>query len=306
MLLYQINNENLTPIKKVEIKKEKDLQTLTENNLEELFNLKFIATEFTVDNFRIDTLAFNEETNSFVIIEYKKNQSYSVIDQGYSYLGLLLNNKAEFVLKYNENSDTSIGKNDVDWSQTLVMFIAPKFSKYQLKAVEFNDLAFDLIEVSRFDNGTIIYNKIENLNSTASIKEVSKSNQITKKVDKEIKRYTEENHLESASDEVKELYEELRDRVLLECPESSEFFTKVYFGFKANKKIFFTAKLQQRGIKAWINIKSNELEDYKNLTKDVTNIGHHGIGDYQIKIKNFDDLNYVLFLAKQAYDEKIQ
>ena len=47
-----------------------ELQTLTEKNLEELFGLKFVATEFQVDNLRIDTLAFNEETKSFVIIEY--------------------------------------------------------------------------------------------------------------------------------------------------------------------------------------------------------------------------------------------
>ena len=90
MPIYNIKENNLSLIKKVDFTNERELQRLTENNLEELFNLKFIATEFQVDNLRIDTLAYDEETNSFIIIEYKNVKNYSVIDQGYSYLSLLL------------------------------------------------------------------------------------------------------------------------------------------------------------------------------------------------------------------------
>ena len=100
MPIYTIDkDEKLIPIKQVKFNNEKEMQNLTENNLEELFDLRFVASEFQVDNLRIDTLAFNEKTKSFVIIEYKNVKNYSVIDQGYSYLSLLLNNKAEFVLK---------------------------------------------------------------------------------------------------------------------------------------------------------------------------------------------------------------
>ena len=74
MPIYNIEGENLSQIKQVKFKNERELQNLTEKNLEELFNLKFVATEFQVDNLIIDTLAFNEETNSFVIIEYHSLQ----------------------------------------------------------------------------------------------------------------------------------------------------------------------------------------------------------------------------------------
>ena len=56
MPIYNINNEKLEPIKQVKFKNERKLQNLTENNLEELFGLKFIATEFQVDNLRIDII----------------------------------------------------------------------------------------------------------------------------------------------------------------------------------------------------------------------------------------------------------
>lgn len=59
---------------------EKDIQILVEANLSEIFNLQFVASELSVEKFRIDTLAFDEDSNSFVIIEYKKGNSYSVLD----------------------------------------------------------------------------------------------------------------------------------------------------------------------------------------------------------------------------------
>ena len=144
MPIYNINENNLSLIKKEDFKNERELQRLTENNLEELFNLEFVATEFQVDNLRIDTLAYDEETNSFVIIEYKNVKNYSVIDQGYSYLSLLLNNKAEFVLKFNQVFNKNNGKEDFDFTQTRVMFISPSYTTYQLKSVEFSDIAFEL------------------------------------------------------------------------------------------------------------------------------------------------------------------
>lgn len=69
-------------------------------------------------DFRIDTLAFDESSNSFVIIEYKKGNSYSVVDQGYSYLSTMVNNKAEFILEYNEKTNDVLKRNDVDWTSS--------------------------------------------------------------------------------------------------------------------------------------------------------------------------------------------
>lgn len=72
----------MTEIQEEVFTNEKELQTLIESNLENLFNLKFVATEFPVEKFRLDTVAYDEETKSFVIIEYKKGKRFSVIDQG--------------------------------------------------------------------------------------------------------------------------------------------------------------------------------------------------------------------------------
>ena len=104
MPIFKIEGKTLVSVKELQIDLEKDIQNLTEANLELVFDLKFISSEFSLHNFRIDTLAFDDENNSFVIIEYKRDRSFSIIDQGYAYLYLMLNNKADFILEYNEKT----------------------------------------------------------------------------------------------------------------------------------------------------------------------------------------------------------
>ncbi len=110
MKLFTINNEKLKSISSSEFKLEKDIQNLIEKNLEELYHLQFVKSELPIKNFRVDTLGFDKENNFFVIIEYKKDRNFSVIDQGYTYMSLLLNNKADFILEYNENCGGQLKK----------------------------------------------------------------------------------------------------------------------------------------------------------------------------------------------------
>lgn len=79
MPLFKIS-ESLQPIKEKPFKLEKDIQTLTERNLQSIFELDFVKSEFALSKFRIDSLAFDNESKSFVVIEYKRDKNFSVID----------------------------------------------------------------------------------------------------------------------------------------------------------------------------------------------------------------------------------
>ena len=72
MNIYKINNDKLESIKSESFKLEKDIQALIEKNCDEIFNLQFVKSEFTIQDYRIDSLCFNQEDKSFVVIEYKK------------------------------------------------------------------------------------------------------------------------------------------------------------------------------------------------------------------------------------------
>src|SRR5690348_11825535 len=107
---------------------ERQIQSLCEKNLLQLFGLEFIASEFTVRNVRLDTFAFDPESNSYVISEYKRGASLSIIDQGFTYLSLLQNNPEAFVLKHAESKSLLMKMQDIDWRKSRVFFVSPDFT----------------------------------------------------------------------------------------------------------------------------------------------------------------------------------
>ncbi|MGL5245813.1 MAG: hypothetical protein ACRC7R_11615, partial [Sarcina sp.] len=66
MFLYKINGNKLKEIREKPFKKEIEIHKLCEENLENIFGLKFVKREFYFNNFRLDTLAFDESSKSFV------------------------------------------------------------------------------------------------------------------------------------------------------------------------------------------------------------------------------------------------
>jgi hypothetical protein len=125
--IFSINGTKLAEITEEQFLLEKDIQRLTEANLQQIFQLDLVRSEFEIHGLRIDTLAYDKESGAFVIIEYKKDRNFSVVDQGIAYLNLMLNNKADFILEYNERASSSLSKtlkrDDVDWSQSRIIFI---------------------------------------------------------------------------------------------------------------------------------------------------------------------------------------
>jgi predicted transport protein len=301
MPLYSIKSDRLERVKEVPFKSErKDIQHITELSLKEVFGYDFVKSELVLGTLRIDTLAFDTENKSFVIIEYKIDQSFSVIDQGYAYLGLLLNSKADFILEYNESKDASLKRNDVDWSQSKVIFVSPQFTKYQKQAINFRDLPIELWEISKFANGTLLFNQLKSPETSESITKISQRSEIVQKVSKEIKVYTEEDHLIGLPAEIAGLYKDLKDRVLGLGDNIEIRPRKKYIGFVAETN-FVDVQPQKAQLKLWINLPIGTLNDERNIARNVADIGHWGNGDYEAGLKPGDDLDYLMTLIKQSY-----
>ena len=79
---------------------------------------------------------------------------------------------------------------------------------------------------------------------------------------------------------------------------------KDYLGF-IRKTNFVDVQFQSRNLKIFINLKMGELDDPKNICRDVSNVGHWGNGDYQLKVEEDSDLDYIMFLVKQSYLVKV-
>ena len=300
MRLYTLNTNGLTGLKEKPFKLERDIQNVAETNLETIFGYRFIKSEFIIKNYRIDTLAFDDESKSFVILEFKRDRNYSVIDQGVSYLNLMLEYKADFIVEYNESQKENLKRSDVDWTQSKVLFIAPSFTEFQIRSSNFKDLPIELWECKRYEKDIIVINPIKKSSSAPKISQVqSKADSDISKVTKQVKVYTEEDHLEGKSDEIKELYEAFKKAILNLSPDIEISATKLYVVFKKGRNIT-DLTIYQSFLKMWINLKKGQLDDPKNLTIDVSNTGHWGNGDYELKVHDTDNLEYIMSLIKQT------
>lgn len=297
MPIFKINKDNLTPVKEVSIKLEKDLQNITEKNLKVVFGLDFVSSEFALHNFRIDTLAFNKETRSFVIIEYKRDRSFSVVDQGFAYLSLMLNNKADFILEYNESTKNNLRKDNVDWSQSRVLFLAQSFTTYQQNAINFKDLPIELWEVSKYDNDLFLYNQLKSTDSSETIKTLSK-NKTIENVSKEVRVYTLEDHRNKADEEGQELLDKLREEIFKISDDIKEGYTPEYIKYFVNTT-FVGVHVRKKWLVMELRVDEKTFKDPKKLAKDISN--RNWTVTREIKIDNMEVLNYAIGLIQQAY-----
>ena len=297
MAILKIQGQKLVPIKEREWPSEKHLQKLTEENLGAVFpGLQLVATEFPVENSRIDTLAFDKETSAFTIIEYKRGSSFSVIDQGYSYLSLMLRHKADFILEYNTRTKSSLGRKDVDWSQSRILFLAGSFTTHQKNAINFRDLPIELWEVELYDNSTVLYKEILPSEASESVKKIP-GNKTIETVNKEVKSYTIEDHTNKTTEEIKNLFHDFQERVL-ELNGTKEEAKKAYISYRVGV-IFAYVYLRKNAIKIHTSAPQSELNDPKKISRDLGSNYHPC--KTEIPLDKPADLLYVLNLVEQCY-----
>ena len=299
MILYSNQVGKLTEIKENPFRLEKDIQKVFEANIFSIMGLELVKSEFTIKNKRIDTLAFDKQNGAFIIIEYKRDKNISVVDQGFTYLSLMLENKADFIVEYNESLKQNLKREDVDWSQTRVAFVSTNFTDNQIQATNFKDIAIELWEIKQFDNDTVIISPIKKSNAAESIKPLTQNKEALKKVTEEIKVYTEEDHIDKASETTSELYEKFKKAILNLADGIEVIPKKHYIAFKKGSNITDISILK-KSLKIFINAKTAQLDDPKKIAQDVSNIGHWGNGDYQVQVEDDSNLEYIMSLVKQV------
>src|SRR5690554_3654656 len=160
MPLFQRDMQNLELIKPKKFSNEKKLQRLIESNLEEMFNCKFIATEFStgpVHGGRIDTLALSEENNP-VIIEYKVVESSQLVNQSLYYLSWINDHRGDFEIAVQKAFPHENVK--VDWTSIRVICIAPEYKKYDLHAVQMMGANIEIWQYRYYSDGSLFFEEV--------------------------------------------------------------------------------------------------------------------------------------------------
>ena len=117
-------------------------------------------------------------------------------------------------MEYNETMNKNLKRDEVDWSQTKIIFVSPKFSEFQKNSINFKNIPFYLWEITRFENNTIGLTKLE----TTSKEDIntlsdSKSSSVVRQVSKEVITYDEDYHLYKSKNrpqKVIDLYNKLK------------------------------------------------------------------------------------------------
>ncbi len=305
MVLFKQNNGKLQSIKETSFELEKKIQKITEDNLSQIFNLEFVKSEFQVTSeFRIDTLAFDPESSSFVIIEYKNGQDKGLMTQGLAYLSTMLDRHSDFITEYNEQLNKNLKKNDVDKSQSKVIFIASSYDKNIIQASNL-DLPIELWKVQLYENNMIQYLPISP-NSKISTKLPKFSGGAFEKITRELQTYDEEYHYKiRSSEKTKKLYEEIKKRILLLDNNIELIIRKKYIAFKTNYN-FVYINLKRSMIHVDLSMKQKEVEDPKKLIRNMEGIGHHSAGSARITVAEKSDIPYMMGLIEQSYSKSMK
>ncbi len=80
--------------------------------------------------------------------------------------------------------------------------------------------------------------------------------------------------------------------------------TKFYIGLISHKSNFCQIHGQKTGMKIWLSLDINDISEQASLNvRDVSNIGHWGMGNIECVVKNELDFEWLIPLIQKAYEK---
>ncbi|WRD23386.1 DUF262 and DUF1524 domain-containing protein [Helicobacter pylori] len=106
----------------------------------------------------------------------------------------------------------------------------------------------------------------------------------------------------------RELFDILREKIKAFDEKITEKFNQKYIAYKFFKINFVDIVVQEKGLKLYLKMKLNELQDEikeKLKIRDVSNIGCPCFGDMEVKLEKKENIPYCLGLIKQALEKQM-
>jgi predicted transport protein len=294
MAIFKIDRQKVQKLKIKKFKNEKQLQNLFEDNLEDIFGIRFLASEFkTTHGGRIDTLGLDED-GSPVIIEYKESEKNNVINQGLFYLDWLIDHKGDFEILVQK----ILGKNvKVNWDAPRLILIAQSYNEYDKYAVNRISENIELKKYILYDNDILFIDNVVLPNIKATARK-------TKKTKINYKKYSVEDHLSGKSDKVKDLFNELQEKILKLDEKIKEKILKPYVAYELDRN-FAEIIIQANGLWVHVDISKEEVNDPGNKFIDISGKGHWATGNLKMRIEKSDDIKYCMKIIEQSYKNKL-
>ncbi len=294
--LFRIaQNGSATEINGAAADLEKPLQRLIEANLETLFGIRLIASEYATGknhSGRIDSLGF-DENNCPVILEYKRSSNENVINQGLFYLDWLMDHQAEFTLLVQKKYGVTVAET-IDWSAPRLICIANDFTRYDDHAVRQINRNIELVRYRHFGPELLLLELVNAVSGSVAVTPAKAPKKISG--DK-----TSAEWLASYAPPMTELFEALEQFVTSLGDDVQRKDLKLYVAFRKIRN-FASVVPQKANLQLYLHLNPDEIDLEEGFTRDVRQIGHWGTGNLEVNIKTLADLEKAKPLLQQAYE----
>ena len=277
-----------------EVLLERELQTLIEKNMETLFGVRFLKSEYSITNGRMDSIGI-DENNCPVIFEYKRSSNENVINQGLFYLDWLLDHKADFKLLVIEKMGREAAEL-IDWSVPCVICVANDFTKYDVHSVNQMQRNIKLVKYRKYDNELILF---EYLN-TPVVQPMNRADAEEQRRGNGQKTHIEK--LAAAPAPLRTLYEDICNYIESRGDDIVSNQLKLYLAYKKVQNLV-CIEIYSRQLILYLKLNPDTVNLEEGFTRDMRNIGHYGTGDLQVIVKSSGDFEKAKKLIERAYSE---
>ncbi|VVB79056.1 Uncharacterised protein [uncultured archaeon] len=291
MAIFKLKDKKAIRLENKKFSGEKELQNLFERNLEEIFGVRFLATEFsTTHKGRMDTLGL-DDNNAPVIIEYKEGEKDNVINQGLFYLDWLLDHKGDF----QELVRMKLGNIEINWDDPRLIIVAKSYNEYDKYAVNRISDNIELWRYVLYEQETLLVEKVVlPKGETRIVKNSEKKKEI-------IQEYNLNYHIEGKPENIQQLVKALRENILQIDDQITEKYNKNYIGYSLERN-FAEIVVQANGLWIHLDADKEKLSDPEKKLLDVSAKGHWATGDLKIRVEKPEDFPYLIELIEQSYE----
>jgi predicted transport protein len=293
--LFQLQSDSARELRAESVDIERSLQSLMEQHLESFLGVRFLATEYVTGKAhggRIDTLGL-DDNNCPVIIEYKRALNENVISQGLFYLDWLMDHKGEFTLQVMRKLGPESSEK-IDWSGPRLLCIAGDFTRYDEYAVLQIPRNIELLRYRRYGGDLLL---LELIRGSTTVPNQRRSN--SRDVNKE-RPSTAETAVEP--DALQDVWESLKAFLLALGDDVQMKELEHYIAFRRLKN-FVCVTRQNKNLQVWVKLDPSSVPLEEGFTRDVSQIGHAGPGDLEIRIRNAVDLARAQPLLLRSYNQ---
>jgi predicted transport protein len=203
---------------------------------------------------------------------------------------------------------------NINWSGSKILFVSQSYNSYQKDSVNFKNLPFELWEIKRYSNESVLFNK-HTSSSKESIDSLSNisSKSLVSNVSKEVRVVDEDVHIGKCDEDLKILWDDLKSRMDdlegVDLIVKNNYINWVYLGKNICYFIFRKSSIVLELGRGNVNPDGSKSKNYfniddpKKISKESSWTWKSGTKGtiYKIPIKKNSDIDYLMFLIKQKY-----